>query len=171
MDLSKRPTCPTASACRACRIRALAPTRRTPPTSAFSASTTPIKIKPSARANGRVALAGFQRNGRGHHAGEAVDVATHNHHRAHFGNRPAKRGNQLRSSKRVSAHPRPTGGCASPARHRGTAICSPWRIFARLPHTWRVSAVTTGSTSMRLRQHHRLETEQPAQKTQRARSR
>jgi len=46
--------------------------------------------KAEAYREGKVALGGLQRNGRCHHAGDVVDIATHNHDCADFADTTAK---------------------------------------------------------------------------------
>ena len=66
----------------------------------------------------QVALAGFQRDGRGHHAGDAVDIAAHHHHRAHLGHRTAKGGEQHRQH-RAALVGQQQQGRQQPARAHG----------------------------------------------------
>ena len=92
----------------------------------------------------QVALAGFQRDRGGHDAGEAVDVAAHDHHGADLRDGAAEAGDQHRE-QRIALVP----GQQQAAQQRPRAQRSELLAVARSASStaWRVSAVATGSTS------------------------
>ena len=61
-----------------------------------------ITTMPNPIASGQVALGGFQRDGSGHGAGEAVDIASDDDHRAHFGGGAAEAGKQCRHQREAA---------------------------------------------------------------------
>ncbi|MCY1508867.1 hypothetical protein D9M68_431910 [compost metagenome] len=115
-----------------------------------------------------VALAGLQRDGGGHHARDAGDVAADDHHRPHLGDGPREGREQHGGHAHPVVHQHQQGGGQRPGAQRAQLVAA---VGQRRHHEPARQRGDQRRDEHALRHHHRRRREKNAQFAQRPRAR